>query len=218
MRYQDRLIQQRHDAILAAARQLFRERPWDRVTIAEVAISAGIGKGTVYKHFPSKEALYARLVLDQSRDNLEQLRQLHAAEPGAHAMQRVIRRAFEQMLADPVLVELCQLCDRPAFQARLDAPYRDEFLALERDYLKFFSQLLEQTLGNQRLSEADCQQLLWGVEACFNGAMARIASGGFEHWAEPIALADYLDRVSDFIIAGLRGQAAALLDQALVAE
>jgi hypothetical protein len=43
--------------------------------------------------------------------------------------------------------------------------------------------------------------------------MARIASGGFEHWAEPIALSDYFDRVTDFIIAGLRGQAATLCGQ-----
>ncbi|WP_439859259.1 TetR/AcrR family transcriptional regulator [Pseudomonas sp. MBLB4136] len=218
MRYQDLLFQQRHDAILKAARELFRQAPWDRVTIAELATRAGIGKGTVYKHFPSKEALYARLVLDQSRENLEQLRLLHAAQPGPQSMHRVIRRAFEQMLADPVLVQLCQLCDRPAFQARLEAPYQQEFLALERDYQEFFAQLLAHTLDGHRLSRADCQQLLWGVEACFNGVMARIASGGFEHWAEPIALHDYLERVSDFIIAGLRGQAACLPNQPVPAE
>lgn len=211
MRYQDQLFQQRQAAILAAARQLFRECPWDRVTIAELATSAGIGKGTVYKHFPSKEALYARLVLDQSRENLEQLRQLHAAQPGPQSMHRVIRRAFEQMLADPVLAQLCQLCDRPAFQERLDAPYREQFLALEHDYLLFFGQLLQDNLGpQQRLTPSDCQYLLWGVEATFNGVMARIASGGFSHWAEPIELHDYLERVTDFIIAGLKGQATAL--------
>ncbi|MCW1936634.1 hypothetical protein OMD46_10535 [Pseudomonas sp. MDMC_285] len=40
--------------------------------------------------------------------------------------------------------------------------------------------------------------------------MARIASGGFAHWAEPIELDAYFQRVTDFIIAGLQGQAAAL--------
>jgi len=66
MRYQEHLFQQREGLLLAAARQLFQAQPWDRVTIAELAQQAGIGKGTVYKHFPSKEALYARLVLDRS--------------------------------------------------------------------------------------------------------------------------------------------------------
>ncbi|MEX6500994.1 TetR/AcrR family transcriptional regulator [Pseudomonas zhanjiangensis] len=210
MRYQDQLFQQRQAAILAAARQLFREQPWDRVTIAEVAIQAGIGKGTVYKHFPSKEALYAQLVLDCSHEQLAELRALHAALPAEQAMRQVIRRAFEQMLADPVQAQLCQHCDRPAFQERLEAPYREQFQALEGEYRRFFGELLEGTLGQHGLTAADSQYLLWGVEASVNGVMARIASGGFVHWAEPIALSDYLDRVTDFIIAGLRGQADSL--------
>ncbi|MDX1366181.1 helix-turn-helix domain-containing protein [Pseudomonas sp.] len=210
MRLQDRLFLQRESALLDAARLLFRQQPWDRVTIAEVATQAGIGKGTVYKHFPSKEALFARLTLDMSRANLDELRALHAAQPPQLAMRQVIRRAFEQMLADPILTQLCLHCDRPAFQERLEAPYREEFQQLESDYVAFFGQLLQGTLGEPALCPADCQYLLWGVEACVNGVMARIASGGFEHWAEPIALSDYFDRVTDFIIAGLRGQAANL--------
>jgi AcrR family transcriptional regulator len=215
MRYHDRLFQQRQDAILAAARQLFREQPWDRVTIAEVAIQAGIGKGTVYKHFPSKEALYAQLVVDISRQNLAELRALRATQAPQQAMRQVIRQAFEQMLADPVQAQLCQHCDRPAFQERLEAPYREQFQQLERDYIDFFNQLLDDTLGGHARSPADCQCLLWGVEACFNGVMARIASGSFAHWAEPIALDDYFERVTDFIIAGLRGQAATLCPPAV---
>src|SRR3990167_7322248 len=211
MRYQDQLFEQRENALLDAARQLFAEQPWDRVTIAEVAAAAGIGKGTVYKHFPSKEALYARLMLDLSRDNLAELRALHAAHPPQQAMRLVLQRAFEQMLADPIQAQLCQHCDRPEFQERLETPYRQQFLDMEREFQLFFSDILNQTLGCHVLDQADCQNLLWGVEACVNGVMARIASGGFAHWAEPIALDEYFARVTDFIIAGLRTQAADLL-------
>lgn len=152
----------------------------------------------------------AQLVLDISRDNLAELRALHATQAPQQAMRQVIRRTFEQALADPVQAQLCPHCDRPAFQERLQAPYRERFLQLERGYIDFFNQLLHDTLGSHAPSPANCQNLLWGVEACFNGVMARIASGGFAHWAEPIALGDYIERVSDFIIAGLRGQAASL--------
>jgi AcrR family transcriptional regulator len=211
MRYQDQLFEHRESAILDAARQLFAEQPWDRVTIAEVAIAAGIGKGTVYKHFPSKEALYARLVLDLSREHLVELRALHTASPAQESMRRVIRRAFEQMLENPIQAQLCLHCDRPEFQERLEEPYRQQFIDLEREFQLFFGDMLSVTLNNQVLSQTDCQNLLWGVEACVSGVMTRIASGGFSHWAEPIALDDYFARVTDFIIAGLRAQAAALL-------
>ncbi len=211
MRLQDQLFEQRENAILAAARQLFSEQPWDRVTIAEVAIAAGIGKGTVYKHFPSKEALYARLVLDNSLQNLHELRTLHATSAPQEAMRQVIRRSFELMLDNPIHTQLCLHCDRPDFQERLEAPYRLQFFDIERQYQVFFRDMLSVTLNNQALTQADCQNLLWGVEACVNGVMARIASGGFAHWAEPISLHEYFARVSDFIIAGLRTQAADLL-------
>jgi AcrR family transcriptional regulator len=213
MRLQDQLFEQRENAILAAARQLFGEQPWDRVTIAEVAIAAAIGKGTVYKHFPSKEALYARLMLDRSRADLAELRILHAASPPQQAMRQVILRAFEQMLSNPIQAQLCLHCDRPEFQERLDPSSRQQFLELEHDYQLFFAEMLNETLGTHALAQGDSQNLLWGVEACVNGVMARIASGGFAHWAEPIALDEYFTRVTDFIIAGLRSQAADLLAQ-----
>ena len=147
MRYQDQLFEQREHAILAAARQLFGARPWDRVTIAEVAIAAAIGKGTVYKHFPSKEALYARLTLDRSRADLAELRALQAASAPQQAMRQVLLRAFEQMLSNPIQAQLCQHCDRPEFQERLDPASRQQFLELERDYQRFFAEILNQTLG-----------------------------------------------------------------------
>ena len=210
MRYQDQLFQQRENALLQSARQLFQEQSWDRVTIAEVARHAGIGKGTVYKHFSSKEALYARLVLDCSRQHLSELRETANQAPPREAIRHVIRRAFEQLLADPLQAQLCLLCDRPAFQERLDAPYREQFLELEGQYMALFNQLLQGSFSELQLSPTDCQRLLWGVEACVNGVMARSASGGFAHWAEPIELDAYFQRVTDFIIAGLQGQAAAL--------
>ena len=211
MRYQDQLFKQRESALLEAARQLFHEQSWDRVTIAEVARHAGIGKGTVYKHFTSKEALYARLVLDCSRQNLAELQEIARSAPAQEAMRRVIRRSFELLQADPLQAQLCLLCDRPAFQERLEPPYREQFVELEGQYMNLFSSLLQSSFRDLPLSPAHCQDLLWGVEACVNGVMARIASGGFAHWAEYIELDAYFDRVTDFIIAGLQGQAAALL-------
>lgn len=211
MRYQDQLFQQRENALLEAARQLFHEQSWDRVTIAEVARHAGIGKGTVYKHFTSKEALYARLVLDCSRQNLAELQGIARSAPAQEAMRRVIRRSFELLQADPMQAQLCLLCDRPAFQERLEPTYREQFVELESQYMNLFSNLLQSSFRDVQLSPTHCQDLLWGVEACVNGVMARIASGGFAHWAESIELDAYFDHVTDFIIAGLQGQAAALL-------
>ncbi|MEQ1404486.1 TetR/AcrR family transcriptional regulator [Neorhizobium sp. Rsf11] len=54
--------QQRKADILGAAFALFAERGFAATRMEDVAIRAGIAKGTVYLHFPDKEALFIELV------------------------------------------------------------------------------------------------------------------------------------------------------------
>lgn len=56
--------------ISQVATQLFLERGFDQVTVAEVARAAGVSSVTVFKHFPRKEDL----LLDRADDALDLLR------------------------------------------------------------------------------------------------------------------------------------------------
>jgi AcrR family transcriptional regulator len=58
--------------IIAAARTLFVARNYADVTTDMIAGSAGVTKGGLYHHFPSKESLYASMMLD----DFERKRQL----------------------------------------------------------------------------------------------------------------------------------------------
>ncbi|MCJ8169674.1 TetR/AcrR family transcriptional regulator [Atopomonas sediminilitoris] len=211
MSFHDQQFEQRQQAILRAALALFRTKSWDRVTIAEVAVEAGIGKGTVYKHFPSKEALYAQLVIDDSLANIAEFRALHASLPKREAMRTVTRHAFAKLLDDPVMAQLFMHCDRPDFQERLAPEYRSQFDQLEHHYLAFFTDMLSDALGGPALSVEDYERLLWSADACFTGAMARVAAGGIGHLCGRTEMDAYLDQVTDFIMAGLHGMADMML-------
>src|ERR1700720_1058885 len=50
------------ERILRSATELFAEQEFDLVLIDEVAAHAGVGKGSVYRQFKSKEELYAAAV------------------------------------------------------------------------------------------------------------------------------------------------------------
>lgn len=52
------------ERILQSAAELFADREFDLVLIDEVAAHAGVGKGSVYRQFKSKEELYAAVVID----------------------------------------------------------------------------------------------------------------------------------------------------------
>lgn len=55
-------MKDREKHILDAARQVFGDNGFYRTKIQDIADEAGIGKGTVYEYFESKEELFCRMV------------------------------------------------------------------------------------------------------------------------------------------------------------
>ena len=53
----------KHDEILAAASRVFAARQYHEVLCDEIAAEAGIGKGTIYRYFRTKEDLYFATIL-----------------------------------------------------------------------------------------------------------------------------------------------------------
>ncbi len=78
--------------ILRVAERMFASEPYESITVARLAREAGIGKGTVYLYFPTKEALFLTLVGEKLQAWLQEvLRQLEAHEgPVEHAVVEVL--------------------------------------------------------------------------------------------------------------------------------
>ena len=58
------------ELLLETAQRLFAENGVDAVTMSEVAEAAGVGKGTLYRHFPSKVDL-CQVLIDQDQRDLQ---------------------------------------------------------------------------------------------------------------------------------------------------
>lgn len=65
---------ERRQSILAAAKRLLLHYGPSKTTIADIAREAGVGVGTVYLEFPSKDAIFAELASDRHRAVLEAMR------------------------------------------------------------------------------------------------------------------------------------------------
>ena len=50
--------EERREAILESATMLFSERGFQNTDVQAIADAIGLGKGTLYLYFPSKEALF----------------------------------------------------------------------------------------------------------------------------------------------------------------
>jgi AcrR family transcriptional regulator len=58
---------QRRYAILEAARTVFARQGYANTGVEDIAEQAGIGKGTLYLYFPSKEQIYLAALLEEAR-------------------------------------------------------------------------------------------------------------------------------------------------------
>ena len=95
---------ERRGRILAAAEQLATTAPLERVQMQEVARSAGVAIGTLYRYFPSKTHLFVAVLLDQ----IDRLGETTSARPvpdvgPAEAALRVLLRAQRALLSSPSL-------------------------------------------------------------------------------------------------------------------
>jgi len=59
--------------LAAAAMSLFRSRGYDAVTMEQIADAADVARGTLYNHFPQKDALVAHWVEEQLAADLSRL-------------------------------------------------------------------------------------------------------------------------------------------------
>ena len=128
---------QLREKILRSAQQLFGEREFHTVLTDEVAARAGVGKGSVYREFESKEALYAAAVIDgfaqlqdQIREALKQCDSVRARI--ATVIERSLRyfwnrRQFFTILRDPAAL--------PKRQAQQYFAHREELSRIVRELL-----------------------------------------------------------------------------------
>jgi AcrR family transcriptional regulator len=111
--------------LVDAAFKLFSEpKGYAAVTVSEIAATAGVAKGTVYRHFPSKEALFTAVVESLCQDTAERFAQAVAElggpeglahDPGKTAVVfgRLITRAM------PILLELGARAARGDFPSQI---------------------------------------------------------------------------------------------------
>ncbi|MDA8163244.1 MAG: TetR/AcrR family transcriptional regulator [Desulfobacteraceae bacterium] len=112
--------------ILAAAAKLFADRPFHKVLLSDVAEAAGVGKGTLYIYFKSKEDLYLSVVYDGFARLVDRLRSQideDAREP-VESLELAVREFIYFIYQNPHLYELMhtlpgwKAVDRPKWDAK----------------------------------------------------------------------------------------------------
>lgn len=85
----------RENAIVDATNSLLAKKGFDLMTMDEVAAEVGIAKASLYKHFPSKEALAAAAMIRLLENTLAYVRSLPPEQPAIVQLKDILRWALE---------------------------------------------------------------------------------------------------------------------------
>lgn len=85
----------RENAIVDATNNLLAKKGFDLMTMDEVAAEVGIAKASLYKHFPSKEALAAAAMIRLLENTLAFVRGLASEQPAIEQLKGVLQWALE---------------------------------------------------------------------------------------------------------------------------
>ena len=90
--------------LLDAATQMFCERGLD-VGVGEIAHQAGVGRGTLFRNFPSKEHLIAAIVVERMRESIIRGRAALEAPDAGQALFDLIEQSVGRSQTDRALFD-----------------------------------------------------------------------------------------------------------------
>lgn len=91
-----KIIENLSTALVAEARRQMAEAGYSAMTVRSVAAACGVGVGTVYNYYPSKDALVAAFMLEDWRRCLDTI---DAAAQDAREPAPVLRCIYDQLRA-----------------------------------------------------------------------------------------------------------------------
>ena len=158
--------EERRQAIVAVASQVFEEKGYSESTMSEIAARLGGSKATLYSYFPSKEDLLLAVVESGARRDMAQtFARLHTEEP-IESRLRSFAVAFARLLTSPTSTSLRRLAASEAGRSNIG---RLLFESGPRPFREEAARMLKREMDAGRLRQADpvrAFQLLSGMVEC----------------------------------------------------
>ncbi|OMH25651.1 TetR/AcrR family transcriptional regulator [Motiliproteus sp. MSK22-1] len=196
----------REQEILTASTRLFSTDCWELVTVEQIAREADIAKGTLYKHFSSKEELYARLCLDFYQQLQEKIRQLDNNLSPTATLREIIMISFNHYLTHPAPARVSFYCERQDFKERLKEETKARYINSEKEFIETMSELMKRGMEAKEFPQRPLEELMFGLEATFRGTMMLIWNSANYCWSDqPMDTQQMINWTCDYMIAGITG-------------
>lgn len=180
--------EERQAEIVAAALRLARESSPALITTGDIATAIGVTQGAVFKHFPTKDAIWVAAMRWVRQTLLQRLQAAadHAATP-LDALTAMFRAHVEFVIAHPGIPRfIFHELQQPA-----DSPAKLEVRAVLQGYRKLLLGLMAQAIEQNQLSkdldpEAAATSFIGLIQGLVMQSMLGGRPGAMRQQAEPV--------------------------------
>lgn len=179
-------FRQREREILDTALELFLEHGEDKVTVEMIADAVGIGKGTIYKHFETKNEIYLLLMIHYE----EELANLFAKISEWEDQAQLASEYFRFRISDPKRYQLFDRLEHKVIQDQAVPELVNQLHTIRASNLNTLTNIVESRIAAGALEDVPASYHIASAWALAHGAVALMESPFY---------ANYIDDKEDFI-------------------
>lgn len=184
-----REFRQREQSILDCALQLFIEHGEDKVTVEMIADKVGIGKGTIYKHFETKNEIYLLLMIRYEEDLADMFRRVDASND----RQALVREYFRFRFQDPDKYLLFDRLESKLTADKAVPQLLEKLYAVRASNFDKLTSIVKQRIDEKKLADVPPEFHICAAWALAHGASALYKSEFYKNVIkDPEAFFDFL--------------------------
>ncbi len=162
-----REFKRREEEILETAYLLLTEMEPGKMTMEMIATKAEIGRGTIYKHFKSKDEIYASLILRRREKYMDRLREFKKEEKGNQYEQQLIRSYMEYCLDDPEAFKVHKRCINHCVRENLSPEIVEALNDQQEEKIRLVEDIIRSRSDDSRVASDDLIYFIcagWGMQ------------------------------------------------------
>lgn len=196
-----REFRQREQEILDVALALFLEKGEDRVTVEMIADKVGIGKGTIYKHFETKNEIYLLLMIRYEEELARVFEEIADSDDKA----RLVKEYFRFRISDPRRYQLFDRLENKVIKDQAVPELVETLHRIRESNFELLKRIIQERIDQGLLEDVPPMYHICAAWALAHGAVGLMESPFYQRQIED------KDDFLDFLIGigvrmGNRGQ------------
>ena len=175
-----REFRQREREIVDAALELFLEHGEDKVTVEMIADRVGIGKGTIYKHFQTKNEIYLLLMIQYEEDLAKVFEEIADSDD----KERLTREYFRFRISDPSRYQLFDRLEHKVIKDHAVPEMVDKLHRIRESNFELLGNIIQERIDDGTLEDVPPMYHICAAWALAHGAVGLMESPFYQGMIE----------------------------------